>query len=1105
MFSAHRIPLSLRRLMLILSIITLVVAGLTWQNAKATSTQTALVTITPATQNVDSGAVQGFTIAVSCAGASGALCGPNVSLAIPLSTSTTPSMTDSSWVYSASSGSSGFITAAPTLSGNSLVIGLDSSQFVSGYSGTVRLNVTAPNVTTPNHTSFSLTPSLSGDSFVTVSAPSPAVSSIKAKPSLGLTNGTSDSGSVYQPATNFSLMATATCVVNPTGALEADSAVITQQLPNGVTYVSSTPAGVYNAGTRIVTWTITSAADMPKGCNPSANGPTRYLATVTGPPSVPAIQPLVATATFTAKGPDATVPAGVSATTTADYSINFIKTLPRYPGYGYPVIYKKSLGPLSMPGVVTDNDYTGTYPGNWVPISNSPAYAPGSAAGAFLTVITSTITNQYFLKVVDPLPCLDNITGNRFKSKLYTESACAHPAFITQKVLIRSQGSDTSVNGLGRAVTAGWRPQVTLSDGSVHDMTLASTVYTTSSEAYFDVPAGASVATVTLPTHTAMRNRNLQLIIFGYAAPILLTTNGGLNDLQNTATLLPELVQGTTLSSESWTVSLATIPRVPQLGISTSFGAPGSGGAGSTPMTTVGGINLPFVPLTSDVMMTDLLPLGLTWRNTAATTTVSLSQAGGTATTATATISVVNDYQGSGRQLIRMRIPKESFTTSGTWKITPATGTFLMNTPTDLGVYQNYAQIFLFNYAPSQISSACTTPTQVVASLSTATFISSNPENLAGDGHLSEQHCQSAAALSITSGGAAFSLTKSVKGALDTLSRGALGVGVTGPRGSGVFTLDWYNVGSDSLKNVVIYDILPYVSDAGVSAGQSATARLSEMRAFFDSISAPAGVVVSYSQSLNPCRTEVYPNGSNGSCVNDWSTTAPSDLNTVRAIRIYSAATYVKGAGFSVNLSVHLDAGTGSEVAWNSAAVNAVDATTPSTVPLPAEPPKVGLRALAAPSFVTHTSSASVQPGDAVTDSIVLTDIPGTGGTLDWSLVGPLSPVNGSCAGLDWTHAATLTSGQFAVSTDGTVSTDEVRPVEAGCYSWAETLTAEVVAGSPIYVNSPAGADDEVFLVALADTLPKTGSTPRLPIELSLILLLAGGLFVTTGRRFAKR
>ena len=1047
------------------------------QSAQAAG-QSALISISPASQSHPSGNAQTYNIAISCQGAGQSACGPNSTITIPLDTSTTPAMTDPSWLYSATSGSAGLITSPPTVVGNNLVFTLDDSAFVGGYSGTIRLSVTPPNHTTPNNTTWSVLPTVSGGNIVNTEAPDAATSIATSKPLPVVTKRTADGGSVYEAGATVNYSIAATCSTANSGNLYMTAGTLVDQLPNGVTYSGSSNGGVYDAGANTVTWTFSDAASIPTGCGAGSSGPNSYTVSVVSPTPAPAVQPLVNRATFAGTGPDATDPAGVGGTTTAQVPVQIVDDAPTGPGPGYASISKTSLAPIPQPGV-TGNQYVATYPGNWLPASSSPAYAVGAAAGSFQTTVNYGLVGSYETDLIDPLPCLSNVSGNTYSSPGYQAAPCTDPAFHTTIIQISSAGTGGNTNNLGVALAAGWLPSATLTDGTTVPLSPTTSVGAGATSAYFAIPVAdiGRVASIDVPPSPLLKNKSIILTIWGYADASLATVNGSVNELDNTATAIPSLVPGTPLAAVQDDAEIFTIPQSAQLGISKNFGALGGGPAGTTVLNIVGSVNFAQAPLAQDVVLTDLLPLGLTWANPSGAATFTLSQGSGAATsTVSAALEDIQNYKGSGRELIRATIPAAAFTSAGSWKITPPANVFEMVTPTRLGVYTNTDQIFLKGLAPQQISATCSSPTQTGGGTSPATFESDNALDLAGDGNLSEDYCQNSASLQVLGSGAAFSLTKTVQGNLDATAKGALGVGNASNGGTGTYVLQWTNVGSDSLNNEVIYDVLPYVGDTGVSGGQSSTNRGSEFAPVFTGIGAlPTGVTAKYSQSENPCRPEVF--ASNPSCVDDWTATAPTDLSTVKAVQFFSTNTYLAGNGFAVSIAIALPAGVVNKIAWNSAATNASDVSDPTAIPQPAEPPKVGIVASNIPTLISQTSLPTSHPNVDLTDAVTISGTGGQPGTLSWTLVGPVTPIAGSCATVNWASAPTFDSGTTPVAGDGTVTTGPVTPTAAGCYSWTDSLSSTTAGAFPSPVTAIAGATNEVNLVSLYQPAIVTAST----------------------------
>ncbi len=1018
----------------------------------AASGETGLITISPAAPTPQpAGAPITYSLAISCEGTAGISCGGTgaSTVTIPLTGTNTVPADMSTWAYNATSGTPGLITAGPTVAPNgtggyNLVLTLNNATFVSGYSGTITLQVTAPNNVTPNHTTWSLQPSLAGGNITTVVAPTPSTGEATAAPLPVISKFTNDGGSVYVAGSNVTYDINVNCNTGSTGNLFMTNGSLTDPLPEGMTYVSSSPAGgTYDSTTNTVTWTYPTAASTPAGCAAGSTGATSYQVVATTPDPAPSIgsQPLRNIATFAGQGPDATN-GTVSGSTNAEADIDIVQTPPTgtCSGPGCPTIAKSSLAPLaitSLPG----NQYQGTYAGDWVHSSATPSYTVGAAAGSFRVAVGFPLTGTYETQVVDPLPCLDDVSGQTYSSASAGGSACAHPAFDTTVI-------DVSGPGLGEALANGWVPTATNTNDSSEVLAPTGSVGSGATSAYFSIPNVGGVATINLPATPFLEGNAITLTLWGYADSSLVNTDV----LANTATATP-MLGGVPLGPITASANLYILDSTAQLGVSKSFGTLGAGPGGTTVLNIEGAVSFACAStctLNNDVVLTDLLPTGLSWSNTATTGSFTLAQGSGTSSSsATATVAYLTDYEGTGRNLIRATIPHADFTSGGYWTVSPPTDFFELTTPSQLGTYPNTDQIFLYGYAPTQTDSSCTTPTDTTGGTSRATFESSNPLDLAGDGKTNEDYCQNGATLVVQPSGAAFSLTKTVQGNLDATPKGGLGIGDAsgGGTGTGTYVLAWSNVGSDTLDDPVVYDILPYVGDTGVSQGQQGVARGSQFAPVLASVgSLPSGVEVEYSASTNPCRDQVFPNSANMGCVNDWTSTAPGNLSTVKALEFIDTTTqYLAGAGFSVSFTVTVPNGDVNEVAWNSAATNASDVSNPANVPLPAEPPKVGLTAPSGgPALTTTTLLASLiaYSSTPVQDQVNLLGTNGNSGSLAWSLVGPVAPVGGSCSGLTWSGAATVASGTIATpAADGAVFVGPATVQGQGCYSWTENLT----------------------------------------------------------------
>ena len=658
-----------------LSILLIACAAILPVGPAAAATQTAQITIGPATQTQLSGSPQIYNINIACLGTEGAQCGPDSKITIPLDPNTTPPMTDPSWTYSATAGAPGLLLGPPSVNGDTLTIELNDSLLVGGNSGSIRLLATPPNDVTPNNTTWTMAPTLTGDNIAPTPAPTPAASTATATPLPLVTKVTADGGSVYTAGAAVGYNITANCSSASIGNLYLASGQLVDQLPPGMIYQSSTNGGVFDALENTVTWTFPDAATTPAGCAAGSTGPNTFAVVALAPTPAPVVEPLTNTATFAGTGPDASNPAGISRSANAQVPIQIVNNPATGPGGpGYATISKTSLAPLAQHGVI-GNEYIGTYPGNWLVAGTSPSYTVGAAAGSFRATVSYAQVDTYQTEVIDPLPCLDDVSGNTYSSAAYNGTACADPAFHPTVIEVASAGFDPATNGLGAAVVSGWQPSAILSNGTTISLAPAGSVGATASSSYFPIPTAdvPLVASIQLPPNAALMNATIQLTLWGYADASLALANGSLNELVNTATAVPELVAGTPLVPVQASADLFTVPDEVQLGISKAFGPTGGAPGGTTAVNIVGGLNVPVVPLPQNVVLTDLLPSGMRWANPVSTASVALRQGGLSEGHVTAVVTDLPNYQDSGRELVRVTIPNTAIASAGSWTLTPPT------------------------------------------------------------------------------------------------------------------------------------------------------------------------------------------------------------------------------------------------------------------------------------------------------------------------------------------------------------------------------------------------------------------------------------------------
>jgi hypothetical protein len=117
--------------------------------------------------------------------------------------------------------------------------------------------------------------------------------------------------------------------------------------------------------------------------------------------------------------------------------------------------------------------------------------------------------------------------------------------------------------------------------------------------------------------------------------------------LANTATATPYL-GGTALVPVTASADLYILGSTAQLGVSKSFGGLGDGPGGTTLLNIEGAISFQGA-LANNVVLTDLLPTGLSWSNPSASGSFQLTEGSGASSAAvTATVSYTQDYEARG-------------------------------------------------------------------------------------------------------------------------------------------------------------------------------------------------------------------------------------------------------------------------------------------------------------------------------------------------------------------------------------------------------------------------------------------------------------------------
>ncbi|HHB91585.1 MAG TPA: hypothetical protein ENK59_00040 [Thioploca sp.] len=279
-----------------------------------------------------------------------------------------------------------------------------------------------------------------------------------------------------------------------------------------------------------------------------------------------------------------------------------------------------------------------------------------------------------------------------------------------------------------------------------------------------------------------------------------------------------------------------------------------------------------------------------------------------------------------------------------------------------------------------------------------------------GDGDVEELLCSSDEALITASKVAAMESIKLVRGQLDYQYHRYPAWGKTARGGTLDYRLTVRNVGNISMTNVVVVDILPFISDTGVI---DLSQRESEWQPHLrGAVDAGNGIIVSYSTEENPCRAEVLPTNPPECKDPQWSTNIPSDIASVRSLRFdFGDKIFEPGDQLQLEwpMSAPINATLGTEtdpsIAWNSFGYVATRVDNGEQL-LPSEPIKVGVEvvdfepAVLGDRVWLDTNANGLQDNDEVGLNGVKVEVykPGTDGianTIDDELVDFTRTANG--------------------------------------------------------------------------------------------------------------
>jgi hypothetical protein len=127
------------------------------------------------------------------------------------------------------------------------------------------------------------------------------------------------------------------------------------------------------------------------------------------------------------------------------------------------------------------------------------------------------------------------------------------------------------------------------------------------------------------------------------------------------------------------------------------------------------------------------------------------------------------------------------------------------------------------------------------------------------------------------------------------------------------------------------------------------------------------------------------------------------------------------------------------------------------------------------PMVHTVASSRHLLVGSPIHDLVLVGGLlEGQSVEVRWTLLGPIAPRRGSCAGLDWTRAPVIAKGALQATRNGLFRTTPVEVRAPGCVTFTERLPA--TAGTAAISTRPGEASETVLV-----TRPAVPVVPEIP------------------------
>jgi hypothetical protein len=670
------------------------------------------------------------------------------------------------------------------------------------------------------------------------------------------------------------------------GPSAAEQGFTTFEVPPGFTYESSSNGGVYDGGTRLVTWT------------PSQNGNPTVTLTL---PSTAGSYPAETTIQFTGIG---------------ESSPEICQNTVNLSVFDSTAITGTILSKLAR-GIVPSGDLsvaTGATSGNGnfaQTIREFPqALTDIGVTPNYQISLSRNVATLEGVHVFDAVSCLslgDGLTpATAYDSPAEGDPVCTDPAFHVTLIRLPAIPLDNQV------VT------VTFADGTTAVIPNASTEWLP--------PAGSMVASITIDGDYDVDDPDgsKSYHLTGWPASSLPADESRYQ--RNTVT-----VSGNNFDPASVFVGMQTIPSLARLfnrPVTNTYGytASWSGSQERRPWTVS---NLTQVgAVAADPALTDqrrwavLIPDdsgivitgpggGQIFLPTRILTTIPWT-------------SVTPDFNGSGAT-------RYLSAGEGAASLTGVGGVFFYGGPTmGPGVYQYDTYAGFTDSDPSDGGASCTAAGGTLVTDTTG---------IIGAPGVPRMLCKATNTIIVTSPSGGMRATKEVANL--TQNSGFVSSLETVQAASGdtvAFRVRLANLGIVDLTNLTVYDILPHFGDTGVIDSQTNVPRGSTVTPQLSGVSAPTGWLAEYTTSFNPCRPEVgVATGCDDTIVAPWSGTMPAS-GTVKL----TAATLPSGSFVDIVLTFTVPASgawSSGDVAWNSvgAAARQGAADLPS-----AEPPRVG-------------------------------------------------------------------------------------------------------------------------------------------------------------------